>query len=273
MTVGHQNIFNRIFYREKKVNLFLVGQRKCGTTSLHTWLTREKSNGIQGSKIKKEPNYWHLSELKSISAYEEQYNLKLHRSAGFRLDSSTPYAWANEGLALQRIAAYNPKAKILFMIRNPVDRFFSDYKAYAFKQVQKFNKPPRRNENRERRRIVNYLYDKSSIEIDEFCNLELSESPVFMSFQLGIYKDYIAKIKATGLDFLILDFKELSEPEALQKRINSFLDSDFKFRKMNVKNQGEKYEVPTYWRERVDAKYREIGINPEQYFEEAMALI
>jgi len=273
MTVGHQNIFNRIFYREKKVNLFLVGQRKCGTTSLHTWLTREKSNGIQGSKIKKEPNYWHLSELKSISAYEEQYNLKLHRSAGFRLDSSTPYAWANEGLALQRIAAYNPKAKILFMIRNPVDRFFSDYKAYAFKQVQKFNKPTRRNENREHRRIVNYLYDKSSIEIDEFCILELSESPVFMSFQLGIYKDYIAKIKATGLDFLILDFKELSEPEALQKRINSFLDSDFKFRKMNVKNQGEKYEVPTYWRERVDAKYREMGINPEQYFEEAMALI
>jgi len=273
MTVGHQNIFNRIFYRQKKVNLFLVGQRKCGTTSLHTWLTREKSNGIQGSKIKKEPNYWHLSELKSISAYEEQYNLKLHRSAGFRLDSSTPYAWANEGLALQRIAAYNPKAKILFMIRNPVDRFFSDYKAYAFKQVQKFNKPTRRNENREHRRIVNYLYDKSSIEIDEFCILELSESPVFMSFQLGIYKDYIAKIKATGLDFLILDFKELSEPEALQKRINSFLDSDFKFRKMNVKNQGEKYEVPTYWRERVDAKYREMGINPEQYFEEAMALI
>ena len=273
MTVGHQNIFNRIFYRQKKVNLFLVGQRKCGTTSLHSWLTREKSNGIQGSKIKKEPNYWHLSELKSISAYEEQYNLKLHRSAGFRLDSSTPYAWANEGLALQRIAAYNPKAKILFMIRNPVDRFFSDYKAYAFKQVQKFNKPTRRNENREHRRIVNYLYDKSSIEIDEFCILELSESPVFKSFQLGIYKDYIAKIKATGLDFLILDFKELSEPEALQKRINSFLDSDFKFRKMNVKNQGEKYEVPTYWRERVDAKYREMGINPEQYFEEAMALI
>ena len=42
---------------------------------------------------------------------------------------------------------------------------------------------------------------------------------------------------------------------------------------MNVKNQGEKYEVPTYWKERVDGKYREMGINPEQYFEEAMALI
>ena len=271
--MGARNIFNRFFYRDQKVNLFLVGQRKCGTTTLHDWLTSEKNGEIQGSKIKKEPNYWHLSDLKNYEVYQGHYNLKAHRSASFLLDSSTPYTWTNNGIALQRIAEYNPQAKIIFMVRNPVDRFFSDYKAYAFKQVKKYNNPPRGIQSMERSRIVRYLYVKTSIEIDEFCNLELSESPVFMSFQLGIYKDYIAKIKASGLDYLILDFKELSEPEALQKRINSFLNSDFEFRTMDVKNQGEKYEVPTYWRERVDGKYREMGINPEQYFEEAMALI
>lgn len=270
--MGDRNIFKQFFTRHKKVNLFLVGQRKCGTTSLHDWLTSEKNGEIQGSKIKKEPNYWHLSDVKNYEVYQGYYNLKAHRLASFLLDSSTPYTWTNNGIALQRIAEYNPQAKIIFMVRNPVDRFFSDYKAYAFKQVKKYNNPPRGIQSTERSRIVNYLHDKTSIEIDEFCNIELSESPIFMSFQLGIYRDYIAKIKATGLPYLILDFKELSQPEELQKKLNSFLDKDFKFGEMKSRNQGKKYEVPHHWRERVDAKYREVGINPDLYYEEAMAL-
>lgn len=267
-----RNIFKQFFTRHKKVNLFLVGQRKCGTTSLHDWLTSEKSGKIQGSKIKKEPNHWHLANVKNISTYQEHFNLKSHQSASYLLDSSTPYTWTNEGIALQRIAEYNRRAKIIFMVRNPVDRFFSDYKAYAFKQVQKHNKLPRVIQSTERLRIVNYLYDKSSIEIDEFCSMELSETPIFMSFKLGIYGDYIAKIKATGLPYLIIDFKELSQPNELQNKINSFLDSDFRFGELTAKNQGKKYEVPHHWRERVDAKYREVGINPDHYYEEAMAL-
>lgn len=250
---------------EQKVNLFIVGQRKCGTTSLHSILVENSNGKVKGSNQRKEPRYWANANLKPIDTYLAHYNTPEHKRARYLLDSSTAYTWMNDGIALERIAKYNPEAKILFIIRNPVDRFFSDFKAYALKQVNKYNTLNKSNQLPERRKINEYLYDKQEISLEEFCRLELSENPVFNAIQLGDYEYYINKLAKTGLNYKVLDFDLLKDESVLTNILSSYLDIPIEQRIMEIQNAGAPYSIPEEWKNQVTEAYRKRGIEPEEY--------
>ncbi|MCB0456600.1 MAG: sulfotransferase [Flavobacteriaceae bacterium] len=133
----------------KKVNLFLVGAMKAGTTFFSELL--EQHPQIYASPIK-EPHFFvkdlssrfyqpskffeleryltedfpkplHITKIETLQQYQKAYSLATHEK--FLLDASTCYLQAPEAAKL--IFEYNPEAKIVIIVRDPLKRAISDY--------------------------------------------------------------------------------------------------------------------------------------------------
>jgi len=114
-----------------KPDFFLVGAPKCGTTALFQYLCMHSD--VCAPAIK-EPNYFcedfpgirgPRSEAEYLALYAEAE--ETGRSVG---DASVVYMYSD--VALKRIAAFNPAAKIIVMLRNPVDMVYSLHSQYLF---------------------------------------------------------------------------------------------------------------------------------------------
>lgn len=114
---------------QNRVNLFLVGAPKCGTTSIYELL---KSTGEVDTPSLKEPGFF-LANAKisqNTNIYSEKNYHSLYRwKKGYqhRLDASTGYLYDEE--ACNRIFNYNPNANIVITLRNPI-RFCISYWEY-----------------------------------------------------------------------------------------------------------------------------------------------
>lgn len=107
-----------------KVNLFLVGAAKSGTTSLWAYLKNQPEIFGTHDEISKEPAYFcALGYGMGLEGYHALYTDGWR--AKYRIDASTAYLTSPESAA--RIYDYNPAAKIIIVLRNPVDRAYSLY--------------------------------------------------------------------------------------------------------------------------------------------------
>lgn len=107
-------------------NLFIVGAMKSGTTSLHNYLNKHRQIFMSDMK---EPGYfveeinWNKGERWYLSLFD---NARIqHRYCG---ESSTDYTKLPiyQGVP-ERIKAFNPQAKIIFIMRDPFARIVSHY--------------------------------------------------------------------------------------------------------------------------------------------------
>ena len=112
-------------------NFFIVGAAKAGTTSLHHYLGHHPQ--IFMSPLK-EPHFfssfslsrWEM-RLHNVVRDEKRY-LRLFEAAEearFVGEASTSYLW--DPAASERIAAVSPDARIIAVLRDPVERAFSHY--------------------------------------------------------------------------------------------------------------------------------------------------
>ena len=119
-------------------NFFLVGSMKSGTTSLHRYLLAHPQ--IFMTEDPKEPTYFLEREqlLDVLPGVEkrgfwrsEEAYLALFEAAGGRAvigEASANYARLNRVQGVpERVAAFNPDARILFIARDPIERTISHY--------------------------------------------------------------------------------------------------------------------------------------------------
>tara|TARA_B100001540_G_scaffold179083_1_gene157925 strand:+ start:1735 stop:2604 length:870 start_codon:yes stop_codon:yes gene_type:complete len=115
-----------------KVNFFIVGAPKAGTTSLHYYL--DEHPNINMSSIK-ETNYFSHQEIKeqnlyykvsSINTLDEYYALFQKKSKDILFGETSPSYLFYRDVA-SKIKAYNSEAKIIIILRNPIDRAYSHY--------------------------------------------------------------------------------------------------------------------------------------------------
>ncbi|HEY6977497.1 MAG TPA: sulfotransferase [Chitinophagaceae bacterium] len=136
---------------KNKVNLFLVGAMKAGTTSLTRFF--EQHPDIFVCPVK-EPNFFmsqlphsisdgmdnsdiqifirdlhvnskrHFAHIKTMSDYHSLF--KFYNNEKYLADCSTCYLHSKD--AAVRIKDYNPGAKVIILLRDPVQRAFSHYK-------------------------------------------------------------------------------------------------------------------------------------------------
>lgn len=121
-----------------KVNLFIIGAAKSGTTSLLYYLSE-----IDGFCFprNKEQNFFSLGtsnvpgngskdklatyQAKNLNTYESNYHLCLRKKVKYLCDASVAYLY--DDYAAPAIYQYNPQAKIIVILRNPIERAWSHY--------------------------------------------------------------------------------------------------------------------------------------------------
>ena len=112
-------------------NLFIVGAVKSGTTSLYAYLKQHPDIFFPEMK---EPHFFTRPvpseaqrHLITFVGDEESY-LRLYRRAcgrRFRGDASPSYLWSAEAAA--GIAAASPEARIIVILRDPIERAYAQY--------------------------------------------------------------------------------------------------------------------------------------------------
>lgn len=124
---------------KRKVNFFLVGAAKCGTTSMWHYLYQHPDIYLPENKQEMhffathyqklphaEKKAYGLHDSKLIHSIEE-YELYYQNVANEKIiaDISPEYMYYYK--CAKDIKKYNSDAKILFLLRNPVDRAYSAY--------------------------------------------------------------------------------------------------------------------------------------------------
>jgi hypothetical protein len=113
----------------KGPNLFVVGAPRCGTTAMHDLLAQHPDIFMS---LHKEPHFFNSDINRRFVEYQGQTNdpliwdiepyLRLFDKAGaeaYRGESSVYYLFSPE--AVQRIAKFNPDARIVIMLRDPLE--------------------------------------------------------------------------------------------------------------------------------------------------------
>jgi hypothetical protein len=118
-----------------KPNLFLVGAPKCGTTALYSYLRRHPEVFMSAVK---EPQFFAVDifaaqrNVRTLSDYLNCFaGANGHKRIG---EASTAYL--GSGTAAQEINAFSPSAKIIIMLRNPVDVMYAEHSERVFSNME-----------------------------------------------------------------------------------------------------------------------------------------
>lgn len=111
-----------------KPNFFIVGAPKCGTTAMNDYLRQHPDIFM----AKKELHYFGSDLKTKVKLTQEEY-LKYFSAAGQKKiigDASVWYLFSKT--AAQEIKKFVPQAKILIMLRNPVDVIYSLHSQHLY---------------------------------------------------------------------------------------------------------------------------------------------
>tara|TARA_B100000609_G_C17118578_1_gene383664 strand:- start:64 stop:918 length:855 start_codon:yes stop_codon:yes gene_type:complete len=115
-----------------KVNLFIVGTPKAGTTSLYHYLNefpeilmsnKKEPDFFSDKEIQEQGLYYGTSRINTLSKYNRLFSGWTDES----IIGEASVSYLFYPIVPERIKIYNDNSKIIIMLRNPVDRAFSHY--------------------------------------------------------------------------------------------------------------------------------------------------
>lgn len=117
-----------------KPNFIVAGVQKGGTTSLYRYLAAHP-NVLRSRR--KEVGYFGDQYYRGVAWYQQQFptyggrfRMALRARGWVQTGEATPY-YLFHPLAAQRVKAYCPDAKIIVMLRDPVERAYSHYRHHV----------------------------------------------------------------------------------------------------------------------------------------------
>ena len=114
-----------------KVDFFIVGAPKAGTTSLYYYLnehpeivmsSQKETDFFSDESLQKQGLYYGKNRISSMEHYHALFENYENKVVG---EASVSYLFYED--VPNKIKAYNASAKIIIMLRNPADRAFSHY--------------------------------------------------------------------------------------------------------------------------------------------------
>ena len=118
----------------RKPDFFLIGAPKCGTTALATYLSEHPNILLSDPK---EPQYfckdlkWYGNPVKSDEDYLRRFFPGLEGSpAAIVGEASSLYLYSK--VAVPNILSFQPEAKFIVMLRNPVEMAYSLHSMLCF---------------------------------------------------------------------------------------------------------------------------------------------
>lgn len=114
-----------------KVDFFIVGAPKAGTTSLYYYLnehpeivmsSQKETDFFSDESLQKQGLYYGKNRISTMEQYHALFENYENKVVG---EASVSYLFYED--VPKKIKAYNASAKIIVMLRNPADRAFSHY--------------------------------------------------------------------------------------------------------------------------------------------------
>jgi len=189
-----------------KVEYFLLGAPKCGTTSLYDSLRNSK---IINHSNRKEIFFFDiLFHKKSLDWYETQFP----ESRLPNLDATPTYMF--DVKAVDRVLNYNPDAKFIILIRDPLKRMNSHY-----------------------RDLLNWKRNLKINNCDE--DIEIKRFGIALKFNLYKNSQYLKSIlylRSRTKNLIIIDQSNLNTDDA-QNALKKFFDSPLAMLNMASSNR------------------------------------
>ena len=217
MSARHNN------YTGIKVNTFMIGNSKCGTTSLFKML--ENHPDIKASNIK-EPIFFNTNEYaQGYEYYLEKYFDNWNKSK-IMLDASTQNMLCK--YVAKRIYNYNPNAKFIVCIRNPIER------AYAQWIMHNYYRPGYTHKTFEEAITNNYINfnpDIFTLEYERMITFDgINESYRKTYIEQGLYyrniQPYIELFNSNQIFFI--DFEDIiNNNQRMVKKLFNFLNIEY----------------------------------------------
>jgi hypothetical protein len=190
-------------------NLFLVGAPRCATTWLHERLAAHPDILMSSGK---EPHYFAEFELEprrmaffKVVRDERAYARLFAGGAGKAVRGESSTSYLSSAVAAERIARFSPYARIVAILRDPVERAYSAYLSDFREGIESRSFLQAVREELERPGTWPAVY----VESGRYCD------------QVGRY------LELFGQNVLILVFEELTDaPEQALRRVLAFLDVD-----------------------------------------------
>lgn len=216
-----------------KVDFFIAGAPKCGTSSLFSYLGQHP--GIYVPKLK-EPNFFNTDHkgAKPIGSMMEYHNLYKNENQKLTCDASPFYLYSLK--APKNIYDYNPAAKLIFMLRNPIDMLYSLHGQYLIdgnvEVIEDFIEALNaEDDRREGKRVPRYCNRPEGLFYSEYAKYTQYLKNYYAVFpkeqiKVIIFDDFIENIGKIYSD--VLNFLELEEFTPVFKRMNQHEEPKYK---------------------------------------------
>lgn len=107
-------------FGKKKIDFLVIGAQKSGTTSLYEYIT---AHLLVDSAKKKEVHFFDNNFDKGTNWYHNRF----WWNKGLLQGEATPY-YLFDKKSPERVKGYNPKIKLITVLREPAERAFSQYR-------------------------------------------------------------------------------------------------------------------------------------------------
>lgn len=223
-------------------NFIIIGGRRCGTRSLYCYL---KDHPNIASPLKKEVHFFDTKFDKGANWYKAHFPSIIYKNYFEKTNTkklltfeATPY-FLSHPLSPKRIAKLIPKVKLIVLLRNPIDRAFSDWKhlgteTFSFNDaIQKENE---RLEGEEEKLISNPNY----ISIPHW-RMAFKYQGLYNKFLKNWFKHFSQE------QFLIIKSEDFFQnPESIMKQIYEFLELEphklQKYEQYNATDEAQKMD-------------------------------
>ena len=203
----------------KRPNFFIVGAPKCGTTALSEYLRTHPQVFFSSPK---EPNYFAIDFSPQFRRYhtEEEYLSQCFRGANetHRAVGEGSAAYLISQVALENIRKFDSNARIIVMLRNPVDMLYSYHSELVWacrEDVIDFEQAWHMQESRRiGKSIPDGCPDPKLLQYAHVCSLGSHMERVYASFPRQhvlpiLFDDFITN--TAGIYKIVLKFLKLSD--------------------------------------------------------------
>jgi hypothetical protein len=208
----------------KKSNLFIIGAPKCGTTSMAVYLSKHPKIFLSPFK---EPHYFNTDSDYRFTFSQSQYHKNFesaNKEHKYIMDASVWYLYSKR--AVKEIIQYNPAAKFIVMLRNPIDMFYSLHQQLLFSGIENIKSPLNAWNLQELRRNGNNIpyacRDKSFLQYKDVCSLGAQVEILLNSIpreKIHFVLIDDLKIDVENSYFAVLNFLNLTNQSLLKYKI------------------------------------------------------
>ncbi len=205
-------------------HLFIVGAQRSGSTYLYEVLDEHPQISM-AHPVRPEPKFFLNQQLFELGrdSYEENYFNDRKIGSLYLGEKSTSYIESIE--AAQRIRAYYPDARILMILRNPVQRAYSNYLFSVAHKLESLTfmdalraEPGRLSSSRFSTSVNPYAYRQRGRYIDYI----ESYAKVFSPSQLCvlIFEEFVNNLAAVHALYRWLGIGDSFVPKSLERVVN-----------------------------------------------------